>query len=690
MEHGIELEALLRDAGWLRRLAARLVGDGAADDLAQETWLSALQHPPRSLEEPRPWLARVARNLAANARRGGARREAREERAHVERSEPSPDELAQAAEAQRLVAEAVTRLEPPLRAAIVLCYYQGLDSRAAAAQLGVPASTLRTRLQRALEELRAELDRERGRESWMMLLVPLARGARPTVAAAAAGGTLALVGTGAVVLLGALGYSAWRAGTQDEPGPEPVRVAELVNPEVRSDDVEGTRAESTREVVTDETLGPASRATPPTTARVAGTLLVDGLPPEWPIQLTLVPKLPRSSAGPVAPRKHPSHPSLVLAPEQRGAFAFEGLPLDWQGQLQVEWFSFLAGGFTQDLDAPAEGLVLQLTAKPEILGRLVEADGRPAGDVEIAYERALAGFGTLSSRVRTLADGRFRIWLPPQSGPYRTSDVNVRIGSGAEGPRTVGGDNGRLALVADAGPRGWLELADTPFDPVAGLDLGELVLEPARERALLVRGKDGAPLAGACARLEVERPRIECASTTDAHGEGRLFLPERPCTVRVGAFGFADQLVTVGPTDALEFTLEPLTVLSVSLRGTNLDSLALRSAQAAFVWDPTDGPDWEYQEDAGATQWNERTPARDDQPWRYGYDLFESTTLTLVGLVPEQEFELELFDSDGRSLAVHTARLAAGERATLSLGEGGEIAPEPGTWKRRSPAEEPR
>ncbi|MEQ1893132.1 MAG: carboxypeptidase-like regulatory domain-containing protein, partial [Planctomycetota bacterium] len=379
------------------------------------------------------------------------------------------------------------------------------------------------------------------------------------------------------------------------------------------------------------------------TARLSGTFLVDGRPPEWPFEITLATQLPSSSAGPSAPLFHPTHPNLVLAPEERGKFSFGGLPLDWKGRLAVEQFTFLDGTFAQFFDAPAEDLVLHLSARPQIVGRLLEPDGSPAGGVEVTYEYARDN-GTLMSSLTTLADGRLRIF------------------GGGWGERAT------LALAADGGQRGWLHLETAPFEPAAGLDLGELMLEPTRARALGVRATDGSPITDACARIEVARPEIGCAGWTDAAGKATLFLPERPCTVRVSAFGFADQVVTVAPAETLEFALEPLTILSLSLVGTELDSLALRSPQAAFVWDPTDGPDWEYQDDVGAWQWNERTPALHGEPWRYRYDLSQPTTLTLVGLVPDQPFELELFDADGHSLAVHTTRLAAGERAALTLG----------------------
>src|SRR5688500_16823602 len=68
------IEELLQQAPWLRRLAAKLVAGDAADDLVQETWLAALMHPPGRGGPVRPWLARVAHNLAQNLRRGERRR----------------------------------------------------------------------------------------------------------------------------------------------------------------------------------------------------------------------------------------------------------------------------------------------------------------------------------------------------------------------------------------------------------------------------------------------------------------------------------------------------------------------------------------------------------------------------------------------------------------------------------------
>ncbi len=57
-------DLLRRHVACVRRLALALLGDAdAADDVVQDTWLRAVQRPPRRAEAMSAWLARVARNL---------------------------------------------------------------------------------------------------------------------------------------------------------------------------------------------------------------------------------------------------------------------------------------------------------------------------------------------------------------------------------------------------------------------------------------------------------------------------------------------------------------------------------------------------------------------------------------------------------------------------------------------------
>src|SRR5687768_10763877 len=143
----LKVEDLLAQAGWLRALAASLVSDRAgAEDLVQETWLAALLHPPRQAGPLRPWLARVAANLASNRQRGERRRRDRETLAQGSPRAIAPDEIAGEIEAQRMVSEAVLALDEPLRTTVVLRYFRGMNASEIAAAQNVSASTVRGRL----------------------------------------------------------------------------------------------------------------------------------------------------------------------------------------------------------------------------------------------------------------------------------------------------------------------------------------------------------------------------------------------------------------------------------------------------------------------------------------------------------------------------------------------------------------
>jgi DNA-directed RNA polymerase specialized sigma24 family protein len=76
-------ETLLRHAGFLRALARALLADEhGADDAVQDTWVRALERPPRDARRSRSWLARVLRNVIVDRRRSDAAR-ARRDRAMV-------------------------------------------------------------------------------------------------------------------------------------------------------------------------------------------------------------------------------------------------------------------------------------------------------------------------------------------------------------------------------------------------------------------------------------------------------------------------------------------------------------------------------------------------------------------------------------------------------------------------------
>src|SRR5262245_9221233 len=75
-----ELDALLAQVAWVRRLALQLAGHGSdAEDAAQTTWLLALRHPPREPERARGFLRRTLRNAVQMQTRAERRRQGREQ-----------------------------------------------------------------------------------------------------------------------------------------------------------------------------------------------------------------------------------------------------------------------------------------------------------------------------------------------------------------------------------------------------------------------------------------------------------------------------------------------------------------------------------------------------------------------------------------------------------------------------------
>ncbi len=198
MLHGgapVPVDELLAHREWVRRMAGSLARDDAeADDLAQEAWVTALEHPPSHAASLRGWFAALLRHRLINRRRAEARRSARDERAAHAGTAPATDAVVAHAELHRRIVDAVMALDEPYRTAVLLRFFEDLPPREIAARLGVSVATVGSRLQRAIAKLRAALDDAHGgrRAAWCVPLVAWARqgpaGAATTAASAAAGG----------------------------------------------------------------------------------------------------------------------------------------------------------------------------------------------------------------------------------------------------------------------------------------------------------------------------------------------------------------------------------------------------------------------------------------------------------------------------------------------------------------------
>ncbi|PYQ25135.1 MAG: hypothetical protein DMF79_00045 [Acidobacteria bacterium] len=157
---------------WEKRIRGaiyRLVGsDEEARDLCQEAFLKAYKSLRSFKQEARfsSWLYQIALNLCRDRlrRRRGKTMvsldELEEGGAAMTVAGPTALDLLQERDTRRLVVQAIEALPDEQREVIILKEYQGLTFLEIAQVLDVPISTVKTRLYRGLDQLRARLERE--------------------------------------------------------------------------------------------------------------------------------------------------------------------------------------------------------------------------------------------------------------------------------------------------------------------------------------------------------------------------------------------------------------------------------------------------------------------------------------------------------------------------------------------------
>lgn len=128
-----------------------------AQDVVQETMLRAWRSPDvldSVRASVRPWLFTVARRIVVDEWR----------RHRTDRDVPldtgpetGEDDRTDAVLDTWIVGEALSRLSPDHRAVLEQCYYQGRTTADAAAVLGIPAGTVKSRAHYALRALRLAL-----------------------------------------------------------------------------------------------------------------------------------------------------------------------------------------------------------------------------------------------------------------------------------------------------------------------------------------------------------------------------------------------------------------------------------------------------------------------------------------------------------------------------------------------------
>jgi RNA polymerase sigma-70 factor (ECF subfamily) len=156
---------LVRRHAPIARRTAVLLGAGAdADDVVQEAFVKAYRAAGSFRRDAafRPWLLRIVANETSNQLRSRRRRSARETAALVpaELLAVSPDDPESRAVSDERAAEllgAIRTLAEPYRLVVTCRYLLDLDERETATVLGWPRGTVKSRLHRALRDLRTEL-----------------------------------------------------------------------------------------------------------------------------------------------------------------------------------------------------------------------------------------------------------------------------------------------------------------------------------------------------------------------------------------------------------------------------------------------------------------------------------------------------------------------------------------------------
>lgn len=472
-KHGLlDCEAVLAEMGWLASLARGLGADPhAAEDLTQATFLTALEHPPETDRPVKGWLATVLRNLFNEGKRRRLRRAAREGRAARPEADSSGASVLERAAIQKRVVDAVMALDEPYRTTVLLRFFEGLPPRKIAARTGTPVATVKTRLARALEQLRSRLDREHGgdRRAWLFcLLAPLPKAA---LEASAIGVVIVeakakLATATAVLLIGVAGWFAYDRLADDRP-------AVVVPPGAQQPDgsapkpagagaPEKTGTISPRSFVDPTEAAPlsqpASGMPSPTTvaesapggARIRGRVIDTRSAPVAGVRVAFKPAQSKS----VPPEKAVAVPPIIATSSPDGIFEMAAprsggtLVAESPGHVTV-----LVG--TYDEQAPAIEPLIVVAPLRKVEGRIVDSDRRPLAGAEIAVELP-ENFRAQFTRIldystpahwtaRSDAEGRFAFEAAPD---VEGAAISARLaGFEAYEERLPGGSGPELEIV---------------------------------------------------------------------------------------------------------------------------------------------------------------------------------------------------------------------------------------------------
>lgn len=615
------MDALLREACWVRSLALQLARDQAtADDAAQATMALALERRPDVDASLRPWLARVVSRLSRRSVREEARRISRERVAAARSAEAeSSDDLLERFELQQALAARVRALPEPYRGVILRRFYDGQTAAEIARETGASPATVRSQIARGVERLRREFPMDAGvnglHSGGALALFLTAAGSGGELLTLRGAEMMAMKTTskvGLATLMVAATFFATRGfltSTQDavrsskddtvlaRPGPGETSIEALADVEVRSErgrKVELAQPEVESAEATD-LVPDSARAVSVVWARIVDE---NDLPLEGAeLRSIYMDGRPRGGAS-FARADANGELAIEIEDEFMRAYETEVFAMGFQATAPMRETVFVVS--TPRWHGETDLGDIALEPGGAIRGRLVDESGRAvSGGVVYAADPVLV---EEEDRVRLAGPDR------GQRRPRAESDTSGSFlfpGLRTGAHRLYAGADGRLWTVTD------------PVEVAAGgtKDAGALVLEPIPAEELItgtVRRPDGTPAAGAAVAYEMRAGQREGSVRADESGRF-TFHPAGPGEVEFvardpgGEFGMSAVAVASRGTEELVLELGPRREIVLTIVDDEGEPVAAASVMPFFTdrdayadgGRPIPGEDWTHSDDAG-------------------------------------------------------------------------------------------
>jgi len=342
----------------------------------------------------------------------------------------------------------------------------------------------------------------------------------------------------------------------------------------------------------------------PAGAWIAGHVTVNGAPPgrRLPVRLTQVSRtrdLPEGVDGvlPLHAEAPFAHERGALLSDPGGRFLVSGFANGAEVELDgpsSEYTRDVENSTPQPVHAPHDDVLLALRRDPVVFGRVVHADGTPAGEATLDYEFSWArpgAYGDPELRVYARAagsdfpirsDGSFSLALEDQGEGQCLDSNGTQVDSSACAPPQLSVD-----LRARHASAGSAHFETSGRDPRRDVDAGTLVLQPSQVLRLRVVDTNGAPIKGA--KVEVgssdDIKRFLIAANVASDADGRLAIPFEDVDlgyVFVGAEAHETRYVVLPPEP-------PATPLDVTLTA---DTALLLRVTWPTAWEGEPPPQW--------------------------------------------------------------------------------------------------